>query len=134
MKVEQMMVRNVITAKETDSLNMAAKLMKENIIKHLPVVNGDGELVGILTDRDLKRASASDATMLEIHEMLYLLDKVKIAQVMTSNPVTGSPVMTIQEAASVMVKHKIGCLPVTIGKNLEGMLTVTDVMKFVANG
>ncbi|MBI3993489.1 MAG: CBS domain-containing protein [Candidatus Lambdaproteobacteria bacterium] len=133
MKVEELMMRDIIAAKETDSLNTAMKLMKENSIKHLPIVNKDNKLVGIVTDRDIKRASASDATMLEVHEMLYLLDKVTLAQVMTRNPVSGSPVMTMQEAAATMVKNKIGCLPVTIGGKLEGMLTVTDFLKFLAN-
>lgn len=133
MKVEQLMVRNVITAKEDDSLSRAMKLMKENSIKHLPIVNGSEHLVGIVTDRDIKRASASDASMLEVHEMLYLLDKVKVAQIMTRNPITGSPVMTVQEAAALMVKNKIGCLPITIGQGLEGLMTVTDFLKYVAN-
>jgi acetoin utilization protein AcuB len=133
MKVEQLMVRNVITAKEDDSLSSAMKLMKENSIKHLPILNSSDHLVGIVTDRDIKRASASDASMLEVHEMLYLLDKVKIAQIMTRNPVTGSPVMTVQEAASLMVKNNIGCLPITIGQGLEGLMTVTDFLKYVAN-
>ena len=133
MKVEQLMVREMIAAKETDSLNIAMKLMKENSIKHLPIVNKDNKLVGIVTDRDIKRASASDATMLEVHEMLYLLDKINLSQVMTRNPVSGSPVMTMQEAAATMVKNKIGCLPITIGGKLEGMLTVTDFLKFLAN-
>ena len=133
MKVEQLMVRNVITAKEDDSLSNAMKLMKENSIKHLPIVNGSDQLVGIVTDRDIKRASASDASMLEVHEMLYLLDKVKVAQIMTRNPITGSPVMTVQEAAALMVKNNIGALPITIGQGLEGMMTVTDFLKYVAN-
>ncbi len=133
MKVEQLMIRNVITAKEDDSLSRAMKLMKENTIKHLPVVNSAEHLVGVVTDRDIKRASASDASMLEVHEMLYLLDKVKLAQIMTRNPVTGSPVMTVQEAAALMVKNHIGCLPITIGQELEGLMTVTDVLKYVAN-
>ena len=70
MKVEQLMVRNIIAAKETDSLNTATKLMKENSIKHLPVVKEDNTLVGIVTDRDIKRASASDATMLEVQALI----------------------------------------------------------------
>ncbi len=132
MKVEELMVREIIAAKETDTLNTAAKLMKENGIKHLPVVNEENSLVGIVTDRDIKRASASDASRLEIHEMLYLLDKISMSQVMTRNPVTGSPVMTVQEAAAVIVKHKIGCLPICIGGKLEGMMTMHDFLKYIA--
>ncbi len=76
MKIASIMHKKVVTAKASDTLNWATKLLKEKQIKHLPVLDGKQKLAGVITDRDLKRASASDATLLEVHELLYLLDRV----------------------------------------------------------
>ena len=86
------MSKNVITVDEKDSMQDAMKHLKEHDIRMLPVMK-KGKLVGIVTDRDLKKASASDATMLEIHEFLYLLTKIKVKDIMTKNPITLPPTL-----------------------------------------
>jgi acetoin utilization protein AcuB len=117
----------------SDTLNWATKLLKEKKIKHLPVLDGKRKLAGVITDRDLKRASASDATLLEVHELLYLLDKVKLSEVMTKRPKTATPAMTLQKAARLMVDGGIGCLPVVEKGKLVGIVTQTDLLDYLGN-
>jgi acetoin utilization protein AcuB len=86
----------VITVNVNDSMQDAIELLKRHHIKILPVVE-NGDLVGIITDRDLKKASASDATSLDIHEILYLIAKIKVKDIMTQNPITVLPYFTVEE-------------------------------------
>ena len=89
MLVENWMNPKVITVDVNDSMLDATKLLKEHQVRHLPVLR-DGNLVGILTDRDLKRASPSDATSLEAHELLYIIANIKVGEIMTRNPDHGT--------------------------------------------
>jgi acetoin utilization protein AcuB len=84
--------------------------------------------VGILTETDIKQASPSPATALEIREIYYLLDKVKVKQIMTRRVFTISSNASIEEAALIMREKKIGCLPVVDGGRLVGILTETDIL------
>jgi len=129
MKVEAIMQKKLVTVLETDTMSVALKKLREGHFKHLPVVNGSGKLVGIITDRDLKRANASDATTLEVHELLYLLDKVKVRQIMTRNPIVARPDVGVGAAAKVMAARKIGALPVCVNGKLVGLITTTDLLK-----
>ena len=115
-----------------ESLSTVSHLFKEKHIRHLPVVLG-GKLVGIITDRDIKRASASDATLLEVHELLYVLNKIKASEVMTENPITVSPGSDLKAAAGLLVQNKIGGLPVLEGNKLVGIITDTDILAHLAN-
>ncbi len=132
MTIEKAMSTKVVTIQAGDTLLHATRTMKDNKVKHLPVVDGAGGLVGIVTDRDLKRASASDATTLEVHELLYLLDKVTIDTIMRRNVVTIEKGTALKQAAQLMVEKGIGCLPVMDGKQLAGIITRTDVLRFFA--
>ncbi|PVY62598.1 CBS domain protein [Pusillimonas noertemannii] len=132
MTIEKAMSTKVVTIEAGDTLLHATRTMKDNKIKHLPVVDRAGSLVGIVTDRDLKRASASDATTLEVHELLYLLDKVTIDTIMRKNVVTIDKGTALKQAAQMMVEKGIGCLPVMDGKQLAGIVTRTDVLRYFA--
>jgi acetoin utilization protein AcuB len=90
----------------------------------------NGKLVGIVTDRDLKNASASDATTLEIHELLYLLTKVKVKDIMTKDPITVPPDYTVEETAQVLLESKISGAPV-VDENGEvvGIITQSDLFR-----
>ena len=85
--------------------------MKEHDIGMAPVMK-KGKLVGIVTDRDIKRASASDATTLEVHELLFLISKINIKDIMTKDPITVPFDFTVEEAAKVFLKNKISASPV----------------------
>jgi acetoin utilization protein AcuB len=132
MNLEAIMKPRPMTVAPDETMNVAIRKMKEQNFKHLPVVDRSGELVGVLSDRDLKRASPSDATLLEVHELLYLLEKVKVSQVMTKKPITAPPDITVAAAAALMVKHKIGCLPVVGSGKLLGIVTQTDFLNYLA--
>jgi len=128
MIVAKRMMRAPVFLDEDDSMKTAMDTLKDREIRHLPVLKGGEKLVGILTETDIKQASPSTATALEIREVYYLLDKIKVKQIMTKRPYTISPTAPIEEAAMVMREKKIGCLPVMEEGRLVGILTETDIL------
>ena len=127
--VENWMNPNVITVDADDSMLDATKLLKEHNIRHLPVLE-KGKLVGVITDRDLKRAAPSDATALEAHELLYLIANIKVREIMTRNPITVPYNFTIEEAAELLLQARISGMPV-VDKDGDviGTITQTDLFK-----
>jgi len=127
--VENWMNSNVITVDADDSMLDATKLLKEHNIRHLPVLE-KGKLVGVITDRDLKRAAPSDATALEAHELLYLIANIKVREIMTRNPITVPYNFTIEEAAELLLQARISGMPV-VNKDGDviGTITQTDLFK-----
>ncbi len=112
-----------------DSMSQAIRLLKENHIGRLPVIK-EGKLVGIVSDKDLKRAGASDATALEVHELAYLLSRVKVKDIMTPKPKTVHIYDTIEEAALVMLENKISGVPVVDDSGaVVAMLTQSDIFR-----
>jgi len=133
MLVKNWMSKIVITVDVNDSLQDAMKLLREHNIRMLPVLK-NGKLVGIVTDRDTKKASASDATTLEIHELLYLLSKIKIKEIMTKDPITVPFDYTVEETAAVLLKGKISGAPVVDQKGqVIGTITQTDLFKVLVS-
>jgi acetoin utilization protein AcuB len=123
------MSKNVITVDENDSMHDAMKLLKEHDIRMLPVMK-KGKLVGIVTDRDLKRASASDATTLDVHELLYLITQIKVKNIMTRDVITVPPDFTVEETTLVLQKNKISGAPVVDSDGqLVGTITQTDLFR-----
>jgi len=127
MLVEKRMKRDPVTVSPEDSFRHAMTLIRQKGIRHLPVLE-EGGLVGILTDRDIRQASPSPATSLEIHELHYLLEKVKIREIMTRKVHTVTPGTPIEEAARLMLTHRIGGLPVLEAGRLVGIITETDIL------
>ncbi len=105
MLVKNWMSKQSVTVDVDGSMQDAMNLIKKHDIRMLPVMK-KGKLVGIITDRDLKRASASDATTLEIHELLYLLSKIKIKDIMSRNPITVPVDFTVEETAEVLLRTR----------------------------
>jgi len=129
MIVKNWMSKNVITVDVNDSMQDAMKNLKEHDIRMLPVMK-KGKLVGIITDRDLKKASASDATTLEVHELLYLLMKIKVKNIMTRDVITVPPDYTVEETAQVLQKNRISGAPVVDADGqLVGTITQTDLFR-----
>ena len=108
----------------------ARNLIHEKGIRHLPVVDKNNALVGIVTDRDIREAAPSDATLLSVQELNYLLGKLKVSSFMTPKKklVTITPDTLIEEAVQLMHDNKIGCLPVLEGGKLYGIFTETDAL------
>jgi acetoin utilization protein AcuB len=123
------MSKNIITVHENDSMYDAIKLLKEHDIQMLPVLK-KGKLIGIVTDRDLKKASASDATTLEIHELSYLLVRIKVKNIMTQKVITVPSDFTVEETAQVLQKNKISGAPVVNAEGqIVGTITKTDLFR-----
>jgi acetoin utilization protein AcuB len=133
MLVREWMASDVLTVDENTSMMKALHLMKENNIRRLPVVTR-GSLVGIISDRDLKEASPSKATTLDVHELYYLLAEIKVKEIMTKNPFTVHPDETVERAAVIMLEHKVSGLPVVNSKSeLVGLITQSDVFRAFVN-
>jgi len=128
MLVEDVMQPEVITITPKTSLPEAMRLVSQRRIRHLPVIE-DGALVGIVSDRDLKRAMASPATSLERHELTYLLETLAVEEIMTRTVITAWRTLPVEEAARLMVKAKVSALPVTEMGRLVGIVTETDILE-----
>ena len=133
MLVREWMAADVLTVDENTSMMKALHLMKESNIRRLPVM-ARGSLVGIISDRDLKEASPSKATTLDVHELYYLLAEIKVKEIMTKNPVTIGADETVERAAVLMLEHKVSGLPVlNKKKELVGVITQSDVFRAFVN-
>ncbi|MDD3471463.1 MAG: CBS and ACT domain-containing protein [Syntrophaceae bacterium] len=129
MLVKDWMSRKVVTVNVNDSMQHAINRLMEHDISMMPVME-DGKLVGIVTDRDLKRASPSDAVMLDIQRILYLLSKLEVGAIMSRYPITLSPDHTMEEAAEIMLTNKIsGCPVLDESSHIVGMLTKSDIFR-----
>lgn len=129
MLVKDWMTHDPVTITDETSMMKAIHLMKQNRFRRLPVLH-ENQLVGIVTDRDLKEASPSKATTLDVHELYYLLAELHVKDIMTRNPVTVSSEDTVEHAAQLMLENTISGLPVVDGKdNLVGILTQSDVFR-----
>lgn len=129
MLVKYWMRKDVVTVDVNDSMYEAMSLMKEHQVPMLPVLKKDN-LVGVITDRDLKRASASDATSLDVHELIYLISRIKVSDIMSKNPVTVPPDYTLEETASMLLKNKISGAPVVDAQGrIAGIITQQDLFR-----
>jgi acetoin utilization protein AcuB len=122
--------RNPVTISSEASFYEARNLIHEKGVRHLPVVDKNNMLVGIVTDRDIREAAPSDATLLSVQELNYLLGKLKVSSFMTPKDklVTITPDTIIEEAVQLMHDNKIGCLPVLEQGKLYGIFTETDAL------
>jgi acetoin utilization protein AcuB len=132
--VRDLMSRTPITASSDTSVLDARALMAKERIRHLPVTDSNGELLGIVTDRDIRLTLPSPATTLSVWEMNHLLAKLAVGDVMTKSPITVDPDRDAREAAWLMLEHKIGALPVLKDGRLVGILTETDLLRAFAAG
>ena len=122
--------RNPVTINQEASFFEARNLIHEKGVRHLPVVDKNNILIGIVTDRDIREAAPSDATLLSVQELNYLLGKLKVSSFMTPKGklVTITPDTLIEEAVQLMHDNKIGCLPVVEQGKLYGIFTETDAL------
>lgn len=129
MRVKNRMTRAPITAGLKTTYNEALRLMENNNIHHLPIINKKGDLVGIVSQRDMLEAEPSRVSTLSIFEIASLLDKVTMDQLM-SHPVKAiKGDCSISEAAHFMLETGVGCLPVLEDEKLVGIITDSDIFK-----
>jgi acetoin utilization protein AcuB len=130
--VRDWMSSDVVTIRPDTTLPEAHKLMIDEEIRRLPVVDIENRLLGIVTIGDVRSAEPSPATSLSIWEMNYLLASLKIDKIMSKNPKTITPDSTIGEAARMMLENRISGLPVVDGENhVIGILTESDIFSMV---
>ncbi|MDO9082771.1 MAG: CBS and ACT domain-containing protein [Humidesulfovibrio sp.] len=130
MLIENWMTKDVVTGAPETSMMKASKIMKEKGISRLPVVDERGVLLGIVSDRDIKEASPSKATTLDMHELYYLLSEIKLKDIMTKKVVTIKRGETVDRAAQLMLEHNIGGMPVVDEDNkVVGVVTDSDIFK-----
>lgn len=127
MIVKMRMVSDAITLSPDDSFKKAINIIQDKGIRHLPVVD-DGRVVGIVTDRDLAKASPSAATSLSVYELNYLLSSITIKDLMTKKPITVEASAPIEEAAKLIHEHNIGALPVVEDGKFVGLITKSDIL------
>jgi CBS domain-containing protein len=130
LRVRDIMGKNLVTISVSERMSTVEDIMTLGHVRHMPVVRA-GKLVGVVSERDLLRASLSVLSEHRGDERRAFLHVVEIARVMSAPPIVIGPDATI-EAALVMAEKKIGCLPVVEGDHLLGMVTETDVLRCVA--
>jgi len=129
MKVRGIMTTEVVTLKVDEELSLASDIMTLARIRHLPIVEGD-RLVGIISQRDLFKASLASVIDYDYQVARTHLKTVTIKEIMVKDIVTIAPDATIHEAGRIMLEKKIGCLPVIEDNALVGMVTESDIMEF----
>src|SRR5437867_952839 len=130
MSVQDFMHTTVTTVTPDTLVRTASQVMRDTQIRHLPVVTDEGTLVGILTDRDIRRAAASDIPHLAEHERLSQLEQLRVREIMTPDVVTIGGTTPLREAGQLLLQHTFGCLPVVRDHHtLVGIITVTDLLR-----
>ena len=129
MYVGRIMHTFLVTVPPETPLRKAKDIIAEKRINHLLVVDKNGELIGLVSDRDVKQSWASPATTLSVHELNYLLSQMTVAMIMVKKIISISPGTTIERAARIMQENRISALPVMEEGKLVGIITTNDVME-----
>ncbi|MBC8062033.1 MAG: CBS domain-containing protein [Clostridiaceae bacterium] len=117
MKIKELMTKSVATLNENDTVEQAARLMKEHNIGSIPICKGE-QVIGIITDRDIALRSVAEGENFKSQS---------VRTIMTSNPVLGHPEMDVQDATRVMSERQIRRLPIVDNNNLVGMVSLGDI-------
>ncbi|MCB1036347.1 MAG: CBS domain-containing protein [Acidobacteria bacterium] len=134
MRVRDLMTDRVLAVGPDDDLCTLHDLMVENGIRHVPVVDSEGNLAGLVTHRDLLRSSLIEQPNVTSYLEEAMLERVKAAEIMTTGVETVDPETDLRLAAQLMLENKYGCLPVTEGSHLVGILTEADFVRLMAEG
>ncbi len=129
MLVGERMTSPALTIGPEMGVQDALALMRRDHVRRFPVVDSKGNLVGIISEKDLLDATPSDATTLSVWEINYLLSKLTVEKIMTKDVITITTDTPLEEAARIMADKKIGGLPVVEGKKVVGIVTETDIFK-----
>jgi acetoin utilization protein AcuB len=135
MQVSELMNRELITVAPEDSVEEAVKLLRRRGIRHLLVMK-KGRLVGIISDRDLKRAldpAKTTKKLMGVGGLYFLMEPILIEEIMTPNPVTIGPDTSIDHAAFIIVERRFGALPVVQDGDTVGIVTETDLLRYYAS-
>ena len=134
LRVRDVMSREVHTVKRNDELAIADELMKQKRVRHLPVLDEDGEVCAVVSQRDLFRGALLRALGYGSRAEDLMLKQVAVKEAMSAEIQTTAPDTPVADAARVMIERKIGCLPVIENGRLVGIVTETDFVRLVAEG
>ncbi len=133
MQVKDIMQRDVVTLGLEDSLDVADDIMTLGRVRHLPVIAGESHLIGLVSQRDLLKASLASVLQLGRAVEHDWLKKIPVRVVMTTEVETASPSDSLKSAVDRMISKKIGCLPVVEQGKLLGLVTETDCLEVLAS-
>lgn len=131
MRIRELMQRDVVTVDAAAHLDVAEELMRMDRIRHLPVVS-DGRLVGLVSQRDLFRAALSSALARSPEDEQRWLARIPVAQAMTREVLFAHPDADVGHAVEMMLRERVGCLPVVEEGRLVGLLSETDCLRHLA--
>ena len=131
--VADLMSAEMLTLGRNDTLTIADELMKQQRVRHLPVLDDYGDLCGIVTQRDLFRGAVLRSLGYGSRAEDLMLASLAVKDAMTEDPITVAPDMPLADAARQMLEHGIGCLPVLENGRLVGLLTEGDFVRIVAS-
>lgn len=134
MLVRDRMTPNPVTITTETSLKEALDLVRSKPFRHLPVLDEHGKLVGVVTEKSLVYASPTSTTALSVFEVDYILSRTRIGQIIQGPVITVGPDLPLEEAARVMIDHRIGCLPVVEDDKLIGIISDTDIFRVFVEG
>ncbi|MCC7485008.1 MAG: CBS domain-containing protein [Burkholderiales bacterium] len=134
LKVKDVMQRDVKSVRRNDQLALADSLMKNERIRHLPVLDEDGLVCAVLSQRDLFRGALLRALGYGGRAEESMLRQIAVKEAMSPEVHITTPDTPVAEAARVMIERKVGCLPVVEGEKLVGIVTETDLVRLVARG
>ena len=129
LKVKDVMTSDVFVLYANDTLELARSLMQIKHVRHVPIVEADGQFVGLLTHRDLLSLTVSRLADIDRREQDELDRHIPIMEVMKTDVVTASPESDVRTAKAVLLENKYGCLPVVSGEKLVGIVTEADFLK-----
>lgn len=133
LKVRDLMTEQVLSIGADEDLEKLNSLMGDIHVRHVPVVDDDGEVIGIVSQRDLLRSALDTIGVLPQAEQKDLLTQTTVREIMVADPETVEAIQDIDEAGQIMLDNKLGCLPVVDGTRLIGILTEADFVKFLVN-
>lgn len=134
MLVKDRMSSSPTTVSVETSLKDALALVRSKPFRHLPVLDGDGKLVGVVTEKSLVYAAPTPLVTMSVFEVDYILSRMRVGDIIEHPVITVTPEMPIEEAARIMVDHRIGCLPVVENDELVGIISDTDIFRAFVEG
>lgn len=132
--VSDVMQKNPIAINQNENLDTATGLLSDNNFRHLPVINNDGDIQGIISDRDLLNAILRIPPGQLLDRIENPWNTAKVSSVMSKTPETVSPDTNLMEAGAILLENKISCLPVVEGDHLVGIITSSDFVRLVSQG
>jgi len=134
-QVRDLMTSRVFSVRPDDDLEGLYDLLDEHHIRHVPVVDAEGDLVGLVTQRDLARSALGPQDAVPLSMMQEMLRRRRVREIMATEVESVEPDESLKTAAEMLLENKIGCLPVVEGEHLVGILTESDfVRRYVERG